>query len=58
MTIVSPSLLSADFARLGEEIATIPNADWLHVDVMDDEMTCHRTTSFDWLAHLIKREFF
>ena len=35
MTIVSPSLLSADFARLGEEIATIPNADWLHVDVMD-----------------------
>lgn len=35
MTLVSPSLLSADFARLADEIDTIPNADWLHVDVMD-----------------------
>jgi len=35
MTLVSPSILSANFAKLGEEIATIPNADWIHVDVMD-----------------------
>ena len=35
MPIVSPSLLSADFSRLNEEIQSIPNADWLHVDVMD-----------------------
>ena len=35
MTIVSPSLLSADFANLASEINTIPNADWLHIDVMD-----------------------
>jgi ribulose-phosphate 3-epimerase len=35
MTIVSPSLLSADFANLAQDIATIPNADWLHIDVMD-----------------------
>ena len=35
MTLVSPSLLSADFANLESEIETIPNADWIHVDVMD-----------------------
>ena len=35
MTLVSPSLLSADFANLESEIGTIPNADWLHIDVMD-----------------------
>jgi ribulose-phosphate 3-epimerase len=35
MALVSPSILSADFARLAEEIRTVPNADWIHVDVMD-----------------------
>lgn len=35
MTIVSPSLLSADFAYLAQEIESISNADWLHIDVMD-----------------------
>jgi len=35
MPIISPSLLSADFSRLEEELRTIPNADWLHIDVMD-----------------------
>lgn len=35
--IVSPSILSANFARLGEEIEAIDKAgcDWVHVDVMD-----------------------
>ncbi|KAG2452549.1 hypothetical protein HYH02_002786 [Chlamydomonas schloesseri] len=35
--IVSPSILSADFARLGEEVRAIDQAgcDWVHVDVMD-----------------------
>ncbi|WP_333619829.1 ribulose-phosphate 3-epimerase [Dietzia sp.] len=33
--IIAPSILSADFARLDEEIKRIPSADWIHVDVMD-----------------------
>lgn len=36
-SIISPSILSADFARLGEEVKAIDEAgaDWIHVDVMD-----------------------
>lgn len=33
--MIAPSILSADFARLADEVAAVPSADWVHVDVMD-----------------------
>lgn len=35
MIKIAPSILSADFANLGQEIKKIEAADWLHIDVMD-----------------------
>lgn len=35
MNLISPSILSADFANLEREINRVSNAPWLHIDVMD-----------------------
>ena len=35
MISIAPSILTADFARLQEEVARVSTADWLHLDVMD-----------------------
>ena len=50
---ISPSILAADFARLGEEMARVPDADWIHVDVMDYDFVPNLTMGLPVVESLV-----
>jgi ribulose-phosphate 3-epimerase len=67
MTLIAPSILSADFTCLGKEVSAVEKAgaDWIHIDVMDGRFVpnitygpiiveaCKRTTSLPLDVHLM-----
>lgn len=67
LPIIAPSILSADFAQLGEQIAAAEaaGADWIHIDVMDGHFvppitmgqmvteTCRKITNLPLDVHLM-----
>ncbi len=51
---ISPSILSADFANLERDLRAVSNADWAHVDVMDNHFVPNLTLGLPVVEALVR----
>lgn len=54
MNIVSPSLLACDFINIKDELVSVSNAQWLHIDIMDGVFVDNISIGFPLLQALRK----